>query len=225
MPRAFLLLLFALGLATPAWSQTVTDERVWTTFTAQGRLGAGSPWRWSSDTLVRTRDGARTKDFLAGRVLITRELTRGSSAGFGYAYGAGFPGDGGTVGEHRFMQQYVWSGFTADRRLSFRTRLEERVIEGNNSVVVRVRQQVRVNWPIAASRRLQLVAFEEVFVNASSTARVARGFDSNRVFAGVRQAVTPRSSVEVGYLNVYTRLRPGITRRSHILSAILAVTF
>ena len=220
---AVVVLLLALGLAAPASSQTVTDERVWTGFTAQGRLGAGSPWRWSSDSLIRARDGVHTLDFLAERVLISRDLTRGSSAGIGYAYGAGFLASGGTQGEHRFLQQYMWNG--GGRTLSLRSRVEERFIEGNDGVLLRARQQVRVNWPLSAAGQLQFVASEEVFFDANSTARASRGLDSNRVFAGVRQAVTSRSAVEMGYLNLYTRIRSGPNRRSHVLSAILAVSF
>ena len=197
-----MLLLIAIGLAAPATGQTVTDERIWTALTAQGRLS--SSWRWTSDVLVRSRDGARTIDFVAERVLVSRDLTRNSSAGFGYAYGAGFPDEGSSVREHRLVQQYVWSGWT--RVLSLKSRVEERFIEGNSGMLVRVRQQVRVCWPIGTGGRLALVASEELLVHANSTARSPRGFDSNRVFAGIRRAVTTRSSVEIGYGNLYTYL-------------------
>jgi Protein of unknown function (DUF2490) len=219
--RTSVLLLIAIGLAAPAAGQTVTDTRIWTTFTAQGHLS--SPWRWTSDSLVRSRNGARTMDFVAQRVLVSRDLTRNASGGIGYAYGAGFPDEGSTVREHRFVQQFVWSGWA--RTLSLKSRVEERFIDGNGGMLVRVRQQVRVSWPIGNGGRLALVASEEVLVHANSRARSLRGFDSNRVFTGIRHAVSTRGSVEIGYVNLYTHLGTRRHRRSHVLSATYGVTF
>jgi hypothetical protein len=219
--RTYLILVIAIGLAAPAVGQTVTDERIWTAFTAQGHLS--SPWRWTSDALVRSRDGARTLDFVAERVLVSRDLTRNSSAGIGYAYGAGFPDEGSSVREHRLVQQYVWSGWA--RTLSLKSRVEERFIDGNNGMLVRVRQQVRACLPVGNGGRLEIVASEEVLVHANSTARSLSGFDSNRVFAGIRRAVTTRGNVEIGYGNLYTHLGPRRHRRSHVLSATYGVTF
>ena len=115
--------------------------------------------------------------------MVTRDLTRRSSAGIGYAYGAGFP-DAGSLREHRFVQQYAWSG-GASRRVSLRSRMEERFVTGHDAMLLRVRQQVRVTWPLAATGRAAGSGSEEVFVQANSTALAPRGFDSNRVFVGV----------------------------------------
>jgi hypothetical protein len=225
--RTALFLLIAIGFAAPSAAQTVTDERVWTTFTAQGRLGsASSAWRWTSDSLVRSRDGARTMDFVAERVVVSRDLTRNSSAGIGYAYGAGFPDGNSTVKEHRVLQQYVWNDRT--RRLSLKSRVEERYIEGNDRVLVRARQQVRVSFPLGPlgkGGRVQIVVSEEVLIHVTSSARVRRGFDSNRVFAGIRRAVATGGNLEIGYVNLYAHLGPHRYRRSHVLSATYGLTF
>lgn len=213
------------AFAAPASGQTVTDARVWTGFVAQGRMADGSPWRWSCDTLVRMREGASTLDFLSGRLIISRNITRRSTVGAGYAYGSGFPDDGGTFGEHRFLQQYIWSVSTGTASLSLRTRVKERLIEGDSGALVRTRQHVRVSRSLSAGGQFQFVASEEVFLYANTTARASRGFDSSRVFAGVRRAVTPRTGVEIGYVNIYARIRSGPNRRSHVLSANLVASF
>jgi hypothetical protein len=222
--EAVLMVLFFvfIGAAVPAAGQTPTDERVWTAVSVQGRLGIDSPWRWTSDSLVRARDGAGTLDFLAERVVVTRDLTRQSGVGIGYAYGAGFP-DAGSIREHRFVQQYTWSG-GVNRRASLRSRLEERFVTNHHAMLLRVRQQVRVTWPLAARGGLQGVASEELFVQASSTSLTAPGFDSNRVFVGVGRKLTARSAVEIGYLNVYSRMGSNRHLRSHIMSATLTVS-
>jgi len=209
-----------IGAAAPVAGQTPTDGGVWTTVSVQGRLGADSPWRWTSDSMVRARDGAGTLDFLAEQVTVTRDLTRQSGVGVGYAYAAGFP-DGDSLREHRFVQQYTW-GRGVYRRVSLRSRLEERFVT-NHPMLLRVRQQVRVTWPLAPRGRLQAVVSEEVFVQAGAASLTSPGLDSNRAFMGVGRRLTARSAMEIGYLNVYSRMGPNRHLRSHVMSATLAV--
>jgi hypothetical protein len=214
------LFLVILGAASPAAGQAENDLRLWTAVSVQSRMGVDSPWRWTSDSLVRARNGTGTLDFLAQRVMVTRDLTRRSGAGIGYAYGAGFP-DAGSLREHRFVQQYTWSAGVR-RRLSLRSRLEERFITGHDAMALRVRQQVRVTWPLGAGGRLQGVASEELFVQVNSTARALRGFDSNRLFVGIARTLTAETWTEIGYVNVYSR--GGSSRRSHVVSATLVMS-
>lgn len=219
---AIALCLNAVGLAAPAAGQTAPDVRVWTTVSVQGRVATDSPWRWSSDSLVRARDGAGTLDFVAERIMVTRDVARRSSVGVGYAHGQGFT-DAGSLREHRFVQQYAWSRGSVSRRLSLKTRVEERFVTGQDAMLLRVRQQVRITWPLLPRQGLLGVATEELFVRANSTKLTRRGFDSNRVFVGVARPLTPRSSMEIGYLHVLSRSASGAYRRSHVMSATLAV--
>ncbi|MEZ5293890.1 MAG: DUF2490 domain-containing protein [Vicinamibacterales bacterium] len=212
----------AAGVAAPAAGQSPPDVRTWTGVAMQGRVGPGSPWRWNSDSLVRARNGAGTLDFVAERVVLTRDVAGRSSVGIGYAYGRGFP-DGGSLREHRFVQQYLWNRGGAGRWLSLKTRVEERYVTGQDSMALRVRQQVRITWSLPSRQGLRAVAAEELFVRANSTKLGSRGFDSNRVFLGVARPLTSRSSLEVGYVNIVWRSASGDARRSHVMSATLAV--
>ena len=216
-----LLFFVALGAAIPAAAQTGTEPRVWMEVSVQGHMGSDSPWRWATDSLVRTRNGAGTIDFMAGWVSANRDLTPRSAGGVGYAFGAGFS-DTGFLREHRFVQQYRWRADVAGR-VSFRTQLEERFVSGEDAMRVRVRERFRATWPIAANGTLRAVVSEEVFVKVNSTARAARGFDSNELFVGIGRKVTARSGVEIGYMNVYSPGAPSRTRPSHVMSATLAV--
>ena len=212
----------ALGVAVPTSAQTGTEPRVWTAVSVQGRVGRDSPWRWAADSLVRTRNGARTRDSMAEWLSVSRDLTRRSSVGVGYVYGATFP-DSRSLREQRLVQQYTWST-GVDWRMSFRTQLEERFVSGHDAVLMRMRQQVRATWPLAERGALRGVVSGDVFVKANSTARAARGFDSSQVFVGIARKVTERYRVEVGYVNVYS---PGASigkRHSHVMSATLVVS-
>jgi len=212
--------LIALGAAAPAAGQAATEPRIWTNVQMQGRFEAGSAWRWTSDSIVRTREGAATLDFLAERVVVTRELTQRSSVGAGYAYGAGFP-DGGSLREHRFVQQYGWSG-GARPRVSLKSRVEERFVTGQAAMLLRARQQVKVTWPLAMRRGVQGVTSNELLVQTRTATPASWGFDSNRMFVGIARALTPRQAVEIGYLNVYSHGASG-NRTSHVMSVTLLV--
>jgi hypothetical protein len=161
-------------------------------------------------------------DFVAEGLSVSRDLTPQSSLGIGYAYGAAFP-DGGSMREHRFVQQYAWSAGSA-WRVSLRTRLEERFIAGHDTVVVRMRQQVRTTWPLAAGGALRGVVSGELFLRANSSARGARGFESDRVFVGIGRQVTERRYVELGYVNLYSPRSTTGTRRGHAMSATLVLS-
>jgi hypothetical protein len=155
-----------LGAAAPAAGQAGTEPRIWANVSTQGRFEAGSAWRWISDSLVRTRQGARALDFLGQQFTVTRELTPRSSVGVGYAYAAGFP-DTGTLREHRFVQHYAWSGGSRPR-VSLRSRVEERFVTGQGAMLLRVRQQVRVTWPLPVMRGLRGVAANDLVADKPS---------------------------------------------------------
>jgi hypothetical protein len=217
---ALMVLPLAVLAAAPAAAQGGPALRVWTALSVQGRAGRASPWRWRADSLARTRDGTGTLDFLAEWAMVTRDLTRRSSAGFGYAYGAAFP-DTGTVREHRFVEQYAWSAGD-DWRVSLRSRLEERFVTGQAAVLLRVRQQARLSWPL--TQTLRGLVSEEILLQANSAGRASRGLDSNRVSVGVGRLLTPRSWLELAYVDVYSRGAAGRSQHRHVVSATLVVS-
>jgi hypothetical protein len=212
--------------APAALAQTVVDTRLWTTIGAQGRMGSTSPWQWSADTLVRLRDGVRTLDVAGERVMLSRGLTKRSSVGAGYGFTTTFPDEDDAVREHRFIEQYAWSTRWRRSTLSFRTRLEQRLIEGNDRTMIRIREQVRITRPVATKLALTLVVWDEYFAYANTTSRARRGFDSNRAFAGLRHAIASNATLEIGYLNLFIRGQRGSRDRlSHIGSATVGLAF
>ncbi len=209
-----------------AAAQTVTDERLWFTLTLQERGTDASPWRWSSDVIVRGRDGASDLDTFSVRGTILYALGGPSSVGGGYVLATTYPASGGTTVEHRWFGQYVASGRPAGTSLSYRARLEARFIEGNSGQVTRLRNQVRVSRPIRSGSPLSLVASDEVFVHLNDTTRNARGIDQNRAFAGLGVALTGGGRLEVGYLNQFSPGHRGAPdRKNHILSTSLSWGF
>jgi hypothetical protein len=225
--RRWLLLAISLVLAifaVPATAQTITDGRVWTTVSLQGRPAAAAPWRWASDVTLRSRDGLDALDVLVGRLMALYDLTTTASIGAGYVLSNTYPAGLGTTTEHRLFQQFQWQTRGGVATVAFRTRVEERSIEGNNTWALRLRQQVRVTRPLAATR-FSLVGWDEIAVHANATTRYARGLDQNRAFAGLGITMPANTRLEAGYLNHFSRSRTGPDRMNHVLALTLSATF
>ena len=222
---AGVLFLIALCTATRAGAQTVTDERIWFNLTLQDQGDAASPWHWSIEFIVRSRDVVEALDSAAVRPAISYNLTPRSTVGGGYLIGRTDPAVGRTLTEHRFFGQYAWRSPAAGGTVALRTRLEERVIVDDSSPVARLRQQVRYSRPISSGSKLAWVAYEELFVNLNGSNRYRRGVDHNRVYAGLSGALSSGLRVDFGYLNQFIPGRAAPDRMNHILSGTLVVSF
>jgi hypothetical protein len=204
-----------------ASAQTVTDERIWLGLIVQERSGTASPWRWTVESLLRTRDGAGTLDVIGLRPILGYDLTDRSTVSAGYAWSPSFPAAGGTSIEQRLFEQYIWSGRLQRYAVSSRSRLEQRFIEGNSGVLVRFRQQVRVSRPIRAGSRLSISVYDEFFVHLNDTTRAPRGIDQNRIFGGLGVAFSGAARLEAGYLNQFSPGHGRAARMNHVLSAVM----
>jgi hypothetical protein len=217
------LLLFASNLQ----AQTVTDERVWFSLPVQGHIGADdSPWRWSMELILRSRDGVDTLDSATVRPSLIYNVSSRVSVGGGYANVTGFPATGEALTEHRWFGNFTWTQPGAFGTLSLRTRLESRHIETNDGPLGRLRQQVRFSHPIHQGARLALVGADEIMFHLNDTARVAKGVEQNRVFAGISHSLTPATRLEIGYLNQYLPGHRGLnSRMNHVLMTTFGVSF
>lgn len=229
-PRAcglFLLTLMVAQAAT-ASAQAASDGRVWWNLTLQERAGTASPWRWYFELQGRTRDGVDDMDQLLVRPAVGFDLTTRSSLWAGYGYTPSYPPDADVLHEHRAWQQYLWAGRLSRPvlQVQWRSRLEERWIEGNGETAWRYRQFARLTRPLGArADGPTLVAWDELFVHLNTTSRTVSGFDQNRFFVGLGIGVGPRSRLELGYLNQAIDSARGPDRRNHILLGFLNATF
>lgn len=68
------------------------------------------------------------------------------------------------------------------------------------------------------------IASDEVLVQADARRVSAAVLDGNRLFVGIGRRLTPRSAMEIGYLNVLAQAGAHGRRRSHVLLLSLAAT-
>jgi uncharacterized protein DUF2490 len=220
----FIILLTALG--APATAQTIVDHRAWASAVFQGHFQPHSRWRWSVETTLRSKNGVDDLDVLvAPRAAVGYDLTPKFSAWISYAEIMKFAGEGARQHEHRFVEQFIWTSPAAAGTMALRTRIEERDVDGNNRVALRLREQVRYTHPLSAKNPFSIVSYDEIMFHANATAKYQRGFDQNRAFAGVGVTIGSHGRLEVGYLNHYGRSVGQPNFVNHVLSTTLNVTF
>ena len=106
--------------------------------------------------------------------------------------------------EHRLWQQALYEERRGKTRLSYRMRLEERFIEDIDETSFRLRNMVRLMYPISADQRWAAVAYDEVWINLNSTSDgPLSGFDQNWAFVGVNRQVNKRLGIETGYQMIH----------------------
>ena len=213
--------------ATDLQAQTITDERAWFSLPVQGHIGSDeSPWRWSMELILRSRDGLDALDTATVRPSVIYNVSSRASVSGGYANSTAFPVTGEALTEHRWFGQFTWNQPGAFGTLSLRTRLESRHIETNDGPIGRLRQQFRFSHPIHKGGRLAIVGADEVLFHLNDTSRIAKGLEQNRMFAGISHALTPSTRFEIGYLNQYfPGHRGNNSRMNHVLATTLGVSF
>jgi hypothetical protein len=221
---AALCLLGLMGLPARAAAQTVTDERVWLVLVLQERADKPSPWRWSAETILRTRNGVQDLDVAAFRPILTYAIDRHSSIGGGVAVAVYSPATPGIV-EMRVFQQYIWSGPVSGGTLSARVRFEQRFIETNSAMAMRLRLQGRFSHPVRTGSKIALVGYDELFLHLNTTTAAHRGVEQNRAFAGISDTLTRSMRVEVGYVNQFGPGHGARDRMNHVLFGTLVLTF
>lgn len=213
-------------VAAPSAAQTVVDHRAWVSGVFQGHFQPQSRWRWSVETTLRSKNGIHALDvFIAPRAAVGYDLTKQFSAWFGYAEITKFLAGGARQHEHRYIEQFIWTGAGPAGTMVLRTRIEQRDVDGNSRIAIRLREQVRYTHQFAPKSRYSLVGYDEIMFHANATAKYQRGFDQNRAFAGIGRAMGSRGRLEIGYLNHYGRIVGQPNFMNHVLATTMNVTF
>lgn len=214
-----------LFVTTVPSAQTITDGRTWWSVRAIEAPDADSNWHWLVNVQGRIRDGVDVLDHLLVFTGAGYDVSDQSTLWMGYAYTPRFPVSGGVTHEQRFFPQFVWRTLVGMGAVAVRTRLEARVIEGNNRVAWRLREQLRLSHPVQVSRRVTAVISNEVFLHINTSLKARKGFHQNWFFAGVNIVLFPSAVIETGYLNQFVASSSGADQMNHILSSTLSLRF
>lgn len=220
MNRSFLALVLFPALAS---AKTDVDGQGWLQIAANLRTKSG--WRFLAELQPRFgEDFNRPVQFLA-RGAVGRQVTRNLSLWGGYAWTPQFQPI--YRSEDRPFLQSLLEHRVGRTRLVNRTRLEFRGIEGAGAVSVRARHLFRTLTPFSNRAPLSAIVWDEVFWNVSNTSTgPERGFDQNRLFAGLGYQMNKTTRFELGYMVVNQSIaRSERSRRLDVLNFVINLDF
>lgn len=202
------LLCVSLLLASmPAHAQTTDEFQFWGGWFFTGQLEPETPsWRGWADIHVRRGSG--------GTVLIFRPGVGYSFAPWitlwgGYAWVPTFNDPAFThANEHRVWEQLTLQHSDEHWLLQSRTRLEQRLLDSDGNLGLRLRQFLRLNYQPWADVPAGLVLWDELFVGMNDPGWAVQGFDQNRLFLGVALYAMKQMRIETGYAFVYLNRQP-----------------
>lgn len=222
--RRFLAAAFLLAVTVGPAAALETEHEGWFQVTAtgpvRGRLRAFVEMqpRFGEDP----QDGDFDVRALVARGALGWQVTEGWSLWAGYGYTPVYDPD---RDENRIFQQSQYDRKFGPFHASHRLRLEQRFLEHESEASWRLRNQIRVTYPLPRWPSWSLVLADEVFVDLNTVDDGPEsGFDQNRLFVGVSHQFTPHVRVEVDYLNQAVHSSPNkedILRHSAVLQVAL----
>ena len=199
-PLAIVVGLFAwLSLPAPVLAQSSAhDTQLWLLLLAQLRVG--DQWLVHAEAQPRWNDDVTRADQVLLRGAIGRRLGSRTSVWAGYAY---TPRQGSDAWTH---EQRLWQQFSATLPKvgqwtpSIRIRPEQRFLASWGDTSYRLRAMGRAVRPLDGSA-WSVVTWNEYFVTLDDTDDgPERGFDQNRLFAGVVRRMSSAVTLESGYM-------------------------
>lgn len=221
--RRMHLLLAAASFCFPATAMaTQEDEQIW--LAQFSTIEVGQKVLLFTDVQLRFTDGADRLGQVLLRPAVGYRITPSDTLFLGYAYVRTEPLNGTPTDEHRMFQQALVRvlGSPGKTTVTSRTRLEQRWLEGRSGMGWRLRQQVRLETPVA--KGLNAIVWAEPFVNFDTTSWGQRaGFDQLRGFAGVGVPIARGIAIEAGYSGQYVNRFKVPDRMNHIGSLSLTI--
>lgn len=214
-----LCLLLSPSAARVAASQDTHDSQLWVQILATVKVSPD--WMVHLEAQPRWSEDAAELNQVIVRTALGRKLTDRVSLWGGYAWVPRTLGPG-TRHEQRAWQQLSAALPAAGAWTpSLRIRLEQRFLDGWEDASHRLRVMGRVVRPLNADRSWSLAAWNEAMFNFDDTVGGPQsGVDQNRLFAGVARRLSPKATVETGYL--WQTMDPaGAAPRAHAHTAFV----
>ena len=205
--------------AAAASAQDSPDAQVWVQLLALGRVG--EHWRTHVEVQPRFMNDASELGLTIVRTAVGRQVAPRVTAWLGHAWVPRTLGPG-TRHEQRVWQQLLVTvpavgAWTSSARL----RVEQRWQEPWDGTSHRGRLLLRAQRPVGRGGRWSLFAYDEAMVTLDRTPRgPVRGYDRNRLSAGLVRRFSPVVSTDLGYIWENAAI-PGGHRNDHVVIAVL----
>jgi hypothetical protein len=201
-----------------ARAQSAHDTQLWLQLIVTPEIARD--WLVHLEAQPRWSEDASELNHVILRGALGRRLNSRVSVWGGYGWIPRTLGPG-TRYEHRLWQQLSAVAPPLARWApSLRVRLEQRFLDGWADNSHRIRLMGRVVRPLDAAGRWNLAVSNEAMITFDETmGGPYEGFDQNRLFGGVMRRLTPRASLEGGYL--WQTIEPPAEPRFHGHVALL----
>ena len=218
MARAVLTLALLTVPAT-SWAQDTSDGQVWMQALAIGQLGAD--WRTHVEVQPRWMNDASELGLTIVRTALGRRVAPRLTVWLGHAWVPRTLG-AGVRHEQRLWQQLSYAAPAVARWTpTVRLRVEQRWLQPWDGASHRVRLLARAQRPLGAATPLAVFTYNEAMFTLDHTRRgPARGFDRNRLAAGLVRRFSPVVSSDLGYIWETVTIPRG-RRNDHVLLAVL----
>jgi hypothetical protein len=195
-------------VAAPAWAAE-GDTQLWNTQNFNFKIN--DTWSANLEFQERWYGDVSYFSFFIVRPSVTYKWNDWLSFTGGYAHFRVWDPDGDFADEDRIWEQanVRLFGGKGEPTLNWRTRLEQRMFEDDGTTTWRLRQQLRLMFPIV--ERVQGVLSTEAFWRLNTTDRAEQGLEQWRGYAGLNFEINDRLTVEAAYMNVYTWRQSGDT--------------
>jgi Protein of unknown function (DUF2490) len=217
--RALACVLGAALTGTTAAAQDSPDSQAWVQALAVGAVSAH--WRTHVEVQPRFMNGASELGLTIVRTAVGRSVAPRVSVWLGHAWVPRALGTG-VRHEQRIWQQLLLTspavgGWTPTARL----RVEQRWLEPWQGASHRVRVLTRAQRPLGVGTQWSVFAYDEAMFTLDRTPRgPARGYDRNRLSAGLARRSSPIVSTDIGYI-WENAVIPGGHRNDHVFIVVL----
>lgn len=187
------------------------DFQTWFNLTTMGHFSFKNKvinnWGYWLEIQERFGDNSSTRTQNLLRPGLGYYLNPNWSLWLGYAFvNTGVPIFIRNFDEHRIWQQLLWIKTTPQWILMSRSRLEERLIEGNSYVALRYRQLAKASIPLKINSLFSWVISDEIFIRKNNALYNHRiDFDQNRFFTGFGYRPNKMFLTEIGFMNQYIK--------------------
>jgi hypothetical protein len=199
--RSFSIIGAGLGLmlATSAALADDSDTQLWNSTNFDYKIDN----KWSTNVELQERwyDDVSYLAYFIVRPSVTYQWNDWLSFTGGYGFFRNYAEGGGYSDENRIWEQVnirLFGGI-GKPTLDWRTRLEQRMFETGGGTRWRLREQLRLMFPIVD--RVQGVAWSEGFWQLNNTENSDAGFQTWRNFVGLDLEINERITFEAGYMN------------------------
>ena len=203
-------------------AQDTSDGQVWVQALAIGQLG--DHWRSHVEVQPRWMNDASELGLTIVRTAIGRRVAPRLTAWVGHAWVPRTLG-AGVRNEQRLWQQLSYAApAVACWTPTVRLRVEQRWLQPWDGASHRVRLLACAQRPLGAATPWAVFTYDEAMFTLDHTRRgPARGFDRNRLSAGLVRRFSPVVSSDLGYI-WETAAVPDGRRNGHVLLAVLSLS-